>query len=222
VIKMLPEGKQVANINGSFKELVEFTGHIIAGILARGPDGEGYLLIEKGVPAIAQYNENGTDLKGNDAVIFYREQPFLEYTVSSYNESELREAITYSIRKKWLVDHKSLPSEVEKTLSEEEKLERILRQPGVIAVSSFFEGFPINSRGDGDFEHAAAIAEDLLRAGAKISDELGIGLLEQIILETPQGKCILAPFEDLYLVVLTSTDANLGMIRLAIKGVQKL
>ncbi|KAF1075580.1 hypothetical protein MKMG_01706 [Methanogenium sp. MK-MG] len=130
--------------------------------------------------------------------------------------------ITYSIRENWLVDHKSLPAEDETTLSNEEKLDRILRQPGVIAVSSFFEGFPINSRGDGDFEHAAAIAEDFLRAGAKISDDLGIGLLEQIILETPQGKCILAPFEDLYLVVLTSTDANLGLIRLAIKGVQKL
>lgn len=218
---MLPEGKQVANINGSFKELIEFTGQIIAGVSARGPDGEGYLLIEKGIPAIAQYNENGTDLKGNDAVIFFREQPFLEYTVSSYNGSELRDAITHSIRNKWLVDHKSLPAEEKNTLSEEEKLETILRQPGVTAVSSFFEGFPINSQGDGDFEHAAAIAEDLLRAGARISNDLGIGLLEQIILETPEGKCILAPFEDLYLVVLTSTDANLGLIRLAIKGVQK-
>ena len=221
MITMLPEGREVAKINGSFKELIEFTGQIIAGILARGPNGEGYLLIEKGNPAIAQYNENGTELKGNDAIIFFREQPYLEYTVSSYNESELREVITYSIRKKWLVDHKSLPAEENTLFSEEEKLDRILRQPGVIAVSSFFEGFPINSRGEGDFEHAAAIAEDLLRAGAKISEDLGIGLLEQIILETPEGKCILAPFEDLYLVVLTSTDANLGLIRLAIKGVQK-
>ena len=219
---MLPEGREVANLKGPFKELIEFTGQIIAGVSVRGSNGDGYLLIEKGVPAIAQYNENGMELKGNDAIVFMREHPFFEYTVSSYDESELREVITHSIRKNWLVDQKSLPEEKVTTLSEEEKLERILRQPGVIAVSSFFEGFPINSRGDGDFEHAAAIAEDLLRAGAKISDDLGIGLLEQIILETPQGKCILAPFEDLYLVVLTSTDANLGLIRLAIKGVQKL
>ncbi|WFN34761.1 roadblock/LC7 domain-containing protein [Methanogenium sp. S4BF] len=218
---MLPEGRQVAKLKGPFKELIEFTGQIIAGVSVLGSNGEGYLLIEKGIPAIAQYNENGMELRGNDAIIFLRGQPFFEYSVSSYDESELREVITYSIRKKWLVDHKSLPAEEVTTLSEEEKLERILRQPGVIAVSSFFEGFPINSRGDGDFEHAAAIAEDLLRAGAKISADLGIGLLEQIILETPQGKCILAPFEDLYLVVLTSTDANLGLIRLAIKGVQK-
>ena len=75
-------------------------------------------------------------------------------------------------------------------------------------------------QGDGDFEHVAAIAEDLLRAGAKISDDLEIGILEQIILETPEGKCILAPFGDLFLVALTETDANLGLIRLAIKGVQ--
>lgn len=217
---MLPEGRGVANFKGPYKELIEFTGEIIAGVSACGPNGEGYLLIEKGVPAIAQYNENGTELKGNDAVIFFREQPFFEYTVSSYTESELRTVITHSIRNKWLVDHKSLPDEDLTTLSDDEKLDQILRQPGVIAVSSFYEGFPVNSRGNGDFEHVAAIAEDLLRAGAKISDDLEIGLLEQIILETPEGKCILAPFGDLYLVVLTSTGANLGLIRLAIKGVQ--
>jgi len=219
---MLPEGREVANLKGSFKELIEFTGQIIAGVTLRGSNGEGYLLMENGVPAIAQYNENETELKGNDAILFFRDQPFFESAIYSYNEPELREIITQSIRNKWLVDHASLPDEEVTTLSEEEKLERILRQPGVIAVSSFFEGFPINSKGDGDFEHAAAIAEDLLRAGARISDDLGIGILEQIILETPQGKCILAPFEDLYLVVLTSTDANLGLIRLAIKGVQTL
>lgn len=217
---MLPEGKGVANLKGPFRELIEFTGQIIAGVTARGQNGEGYLLIEKGIPAIAWYNENGTEMKGNDAVIFFREQPFLEYSVSSYSESELREAITHSIKNNWLVDHKSLPDERETALSEDEKLQRILRQPGVIAVSSFYEGFPINSQGDGDFEHVAAIAEDLLRAGAKISDDLEIGILEQIILETPEGKCILAPFGDLFLVALTSTDANLGLIRLAMKGVQ--
>ncbi|WAI00740.1 roadblock/LC7 domain-containing protein [Methanogenium organophilum] len=217
---MLPEGRGVANLKGPYKELIEFTGEIIAGVSARGPNGEGYLLIEKGTPAVAQYNENGTDLRGNDAIIFFREQPHLEYTVSSYTESELRTVITHSIRNKWLVDYASLPDEDETALSEDEKLDRILRQPGVIAVSSFYEGFPVNSRGNGDFEHVAAIAEDLLRAGAKISDDLEIGLLEQIILETPEGKCILAPFGDLFLVVLTSTGANLGLIRLAIKGVQ--
>lgn len=220
MITMLPEGREVANIKGSFKELIEFTGQIIAGVTARGSNGEGYLLIENGVPAIAQYNENETELKGNDAIIFFRDQPFFEYTISHYNEPELREIITHAIQNKWLVDYKSLPDEEVAALSEEEKLERVLRQPGVIAVSSFYEGFPIISKGDGDFEHAAAIAEDLLRAGARISEDLGIGILEQIILETPQGKCILAPFGDLYLVVLTSTDANLGLIRLAIKGVQ--
>lgn len=220
--QMLPEGREVANLKGPFKELIEFTGQVIAGVRLRGTNGEGYILIENGVPAIAQYRDNGKELKGNDAVVFIRQQPFFEYTVSSYNEPELRDVITHSIQKKWLVDHASLPDEEVAVLSEEEKLERILRQPGVIAVSSFFEGFPINSKGDGDFEHAAAIAEDLLRAGARISDDLGIGILEQIILETPQGKCILAPFGDLYLVVLTSTDANLGLIRLAIKGVQTL
>ena len=61
---MLPEGRQVANLKGPFRELIEFTGQIIAGVTARGQNGEGYLLIEKGIPAIARYNENGTEMKG--------------------------------------------------------------------------------------------------------------------------------------------------------------
>ena len=217
---MLPEGRGVANLKGSYKELIEFTGEIIAGVCAHGQNGDGYLLIENGIPVIAQYNENETELRGNDAVIFFREQAYLECSIASYTESQLREVITHSIKNKWLVDQASLPVEYETPLTDDEKLDRILRQPGVIAVSSFYEGFPVNSRGNGDFEHVAAIAEDLLRAGANISDDLEIGLLEQIILETPEGKCILAPFGDLFLVVLTTTRANLGLIRLAIKGVQ--
>jgi predicted regulator of Ras-like GTPase activity (Roadblock/LC7/MglB family) len=217
---MLPEGRGIANLKGSYKELIEFTGEIIAGVYAHGQNGDGYLLIENGIPVIAQYNENETELRGNDAVVFFREQAYLECSIASYTESQLREVVTHAIQNKWLVDQATLPIEHDTPLTDDEKLDRILRQPGVIAVSSFYEGFPVNSRGDSDFEHVAAIAEDLLRAGATISDDLEIGLLEQIILETPEGKCILAPFGDLFLVVLTTTRANLGLIRLAIKGVQ--
>ena len=101
----------------------------------------------------------------------------------------------------------------------EEKLMAILRQRGVLVVSAFYEGFPVQSVGTGDFEYEAAIAEDLLRAGKKVAEDLGIGHLDQLTLETPEGKLIIAPYGDLSLLVYTTPDAHLGIIRLAIKGI---
>ena len=103
---------------------------------------------------------------------------------------------------------------------EEVKLQGIASQPGVVGVSAFYEGFPVISIGEGDFEQVAAISEDLLRAGVRIASDLQIGDLEQVILETPEGKLIIAPYGDLFLCVHTAADAHLGLIRLAIKGVQ--
>lgn len=106
-------------------------------------------------------------------------------------------------------------------LPDEAQLLKIRNQPGVIAVSAFFEGFPVQSVGDEDFEHVAALAEDFLRAGSKVACELGIGNVDQLILETSQNKCIIAPCGDLSLCVLTRSDAQLGLIRVLLRGIQK-
>jgi len=106
-------------------------------------------------------------------------------------------------------------------LPDEAQLLKIRNQPGVIAVSAFFEGFPVQSVGDEDFEHVAALAEDFLRAGSKVSCELGIGSVDQLILETAQNKCIIAPCGDLSLCVLARSDAQLGLIRVLLQGIQK-
>lgn len=106
-------------------------------------------------------------------------------------------------------------------LPDEAWLLKIRNQPGVIAVSAFFEGFPVQSVGDEDFEHVAALAEDFLRAGAKVACDLGIGNIDQLILETSQNKCIIAPCGDLSLCVLTRSDAQLGLIRVLLQGIQK-
>ena len=106
-------------------------------------------------------------------------------------------------------------------LPNEAWLLKIRNQPGVIAVSAFFEGFPVQSVGDEDFEHVAALAEDFMRAGAKVACELGIGEVDQLILETSQNKCIIAPCGDLSLCILTKADAQLGLIRVLLQGIQK-
>lgn len=106
-------------------------------------------------------------------------------------------------------------------LPDEALLLKICRQPGVIAVSAFFEGFPVQSVGEEDFEHVAALAEDFLRAGVKVASELGIGTVDQLILETSQNKCIIAPCGDLSLCVLTRSETQLGLIRVLLQGIQR-
>ena len=105
-------------------------------------------------------------------------------------------------------------------LLDETKMEKIMRQPGVIAVSVFQEGFAIQSVGKADFDQVAANAEDLLRAGTKIASDIHIGTLHQIILESAGGKLIISPYGDLNLCVFTDADANLGLIRVAIRSLQ--
>jgi predicted regulator of Ras-like GTPase activity (Roadblock/LC7/MglB family) len=118
-----------------------------------------------------------------------------------------------------------VPKKPEKPLREpplldERMIQKILKQPGVIAVSTFFEGFAVQSAGRADFEKVAANAEDLFRAGKKIAREIDIGPLNQIILETGKGKLVIAPYGDLNVCVFTEPDANLGLIRVAIKSMQ--
>jgi predicted regulator of Ras-like GTPase activity (Roadblock/LC7/MglB family) len=103
---------------------------------------------------------------------------------------------------------------------DQSKLKKILSQPGVIAVSAFFEGFPVQSIGDADFEHVAASAEDFMRAGVKIAEDMSAGPLEQMILETSANKFIIAPCGDLFLCVFTTADTQLGLIRVVLKSIQ--
>lgn len=103
---------------------------------------------------------------------------------------------------------------------DEGKLTKILSQPGVIAVSAFYEGFPVQSIGNADFEHVAATAEDFMRAGVKIARDMNAGPLEQMILETAENKFIVAPCGDLFLCVFTTADTQLGLIRVVLKSIQ--
>jgi predicted regulator of Ras-like GTPase activity (Roadblock/LC7/MglB family) len=136
-------------------------------------------------------------------------------------EAEIR--VPRPQRKK--VEITRVPKKPEKPLREpplidERMIQKILKQPGVIAVSTFFEGFAVQSAGRADFDQVAANAEDLFRAGKKIAREIDIGPLHQIIMETGKGKLVIAPHGDLNVCIFTEPDANLGLIRVAIKSMQ--
>lgn len=106
-------------------------------------------------------------------------------------------------------------------LLENTYLESIQRQPGVLAVLAFYEGFAVKFIGNGDFEKVAAVAEDFLRSGQKIVTDMNMGGLDLITLEAEGKKCIVAPYGDLCLCVITTGDVNLGLIRIMIRLLQE-
>jgi predicted regulator of Ras-like GTPase activity (Roadblock/LC7/MglB family) len=64
------------------------------------------------------------------------------------------------------------------------------------------------------------MAEDFMRAATKIAQEMKIGYPDQLILETANNKLIIAPCGDLFLCVVTTADAQLGLIRVILKSIQ--
>ncbi|MDD1706534.1 MAG: roadblock/LC7 domain-containing protein [Methanoregulaceae archaeon] len=107
-------------------------------------------------------------------------------------------------------------------LLDDKRLLGIQKQPGVIAVLAFYEGFPVKAVGSGDFEQVAAIAEDFLRAGEKITGDMRMGALRQIILEAGEKKCVIVPYGDLFLCLIAKSETNLGLIRVAIRNLQAM
>jgi predicted regulator of Ras-like GTPase activity (Roadblock/LC7/MglB family) len=231
---------------GFIRELMSFIG----AIEIETGSGHGFILTEKGKLISAYFSSDQGTFKGKEALSHMtmdsdgsEEQTF---SLRKYNPSEFSLAVRISGEENLLLSdapvdlpqetpaavpvHSATPETPVKTtpspavpsdLLDETRLRKIISQPGVIAVSAFFEGFPVQSIGDEDFEHVAASAEDFWRAGLKIAQEMKIGNLDQLILETAQNKFIIAPCGDLYLCILTTADAQLGLIRVVLKSIQK-
>ncbi len=196
--------------------------------------GHGFILTDHGRLIAAYFEDNNGRFRGKDALArlsLEGEGDDLPQTfrLRSYTPEEFNLAAQASRDESLLLAPESPVNsgQVAKTPAgapahlDEASLRKILDQPGVLAVSAFFEGFPVRSMGVADFEHVAASAEDFARAGTRVAQEMGIGPLDQLILETSRNKFIIAPCGDLYLCIFTRADAQLGLIRVILKSIQQ-
>jgi len=198
------------------------------GILEIASDpGEGFLLLDKGEIFAAYFKDLTGDFKGCEA---YRKIDVLppdawttlRLALWRYSQVELDEALKQCHEEGLLlIATKSGETFGERRPWNRQGLEKLLKLPGVLAVSTFNDGFPVEQLGDGDPDQLAAVAEDLLRAGSRVVKELRTGRFDQIILESGSRKLIVVPQEDLHIVVLTGEDANLGLIRITLRGLQQ-
>jgi len=235
----LPAGTVEGIITNPHKEglrqyLLTFRGLVEAETLS----GHGFILNDNGKLVGAYFKDSEGFFRGKSALLhmvmestgsFDSPQTF---NIRKYTEAEFTRAVQLCVEE-GLVINESVPlldshdfdektddiSEIAEIL-DENTLKKIKNLAGVIAVAAVFEGFSIQCIGNVDFEHVAASAEDLVRAGAKIARDLNIGSLDQMILETNENKFIVAPCGDLFLCVFTTADAHLGLIRVVLKNIQ--
>jgi predicted regulator of Ras-like GTPase activity (Roadblock/LC7/MglB family) len=240
----LPAGTDAGTITNLedetfFHELTTFRGAVDI----RTSSGTGFILVDQGRLQAAMFRTTTDSYPGRSALSFMImdsgvAEAVQKFHLRKYNDAEFARALKNCRGAGLLIVSQETPppatpsspvKTVEKTREtsgalpsflDQSKLKKILSQPGVIAVSAFFEGFPVQSMGDADFEHVAASAEDFMRAGVKIAEEMSGGPLEQMILETSENKFIIAPCGDLFLCVFTTADTQLGLIRVVLKSIQ--
>ncbi|MDD3856741.1 MAG: roadblock/LC7 domain-containing protein [Methanoculleus sp.] len=219
---MLPDGISLGRLQGPLSALASISPHFTGAVRVSETGGTGFVLIQAGKPYASAFENRskGLLLSGDEAYRYLFDRPSLESELIAYTAGETEVAREASREAGCLVTEGGAKPSSRIGSVDTSSLDQIARQPGVVAVSVFHEGFALQSLGSADFEQVAAVSEDLLRAGTRITGDMEMGDLSQVILETPAGKLIIAPYEDLSLCILTKPDANLGLIRLSIRGMQ--
>ena len=216
-----------------------FRGCIHVFRMEDGRSSEGFILIEDGNVLASAYNMLSTitlyQMNALERMLSLKDTRLKVFSFSEKDKSELLESYPDSvivgqtnggdIAEEVLeneVDEVSDDSLEKQAVPYESMLSTVLLLPGVVAAALVADGFPIFQKGEQqvDFEHIAVATEDIVRSGTRIATELQLGSTEQIILETPEYKAIIAPIDDMFLCVLAKADANLGLVRLSIKNVQ--
>jgi len=221
---------------GMLQALMVFTG----AIEIDSGSGRGFLLTRSGELVAAYFRNPQGICKGKPAVQFLMREVEAgaggaqqNIIMRAYGSSDFAEALALCTDGGLLIEPETNPGNAETlpvenpvparqspTPLDEAMLAKIASQPGVIAVSAFYEGFPVRSLGEGDFEHVAARAEDFLRAGSRIAEDMHMGQAEQLILETAERKVIIAPCGDLFICIIAQADVQLGLLRVLVKSLQ--
>jgi len=217
----LPDGTHIGYIANPLKEEdVQQIISLVGTIRISTAHGQGFILIDQGKLIGAMFSTGIKDYKGKHALEIINAGAPETMELRRFDDAEFKVAIDVCQAEGLQLEENGTRPDIPDLL-DENKLKKILKQPGVIAVSAFSEGFAVYSLGKADFDQVAAMAEDLLRAGMKIASDIKMGNIDQIILETGLGKLIIAPYGDLYLCVYTAPDANIGLIRMTIKILQE-
>ncbi len=226
----IPDGSLVAETDRPLPEVLKAYGRDFRGCIRvekgenRG-SSEGFILVEYGNVLASAFSTMGITLyqmNALDRMMSLKDVQLKVYSISEEERSRIvglyPDSVIGDLPPK--AEYHEAQAEPEE-LSYDVVLSTVTQLPGVVAAALVQDGLPIYQQGQQvDFEHIAVATEDMVRSGTKIATELQLGSAEQIILETPYNKVVIAPIADMFLCVLTAADANLGLIRLSIRNAQ--
>jgi len=233
------EGRVIINPQkeGMLQSLMAFTG----AIEIDSGQGRGFLLTRNGELVAAYFKNPQGVYRGITAVQHLMGAPDAgigipqqNFIMRAYGSKDFAEALDLCTQGGLLIEKEAEPERTDGDILEmppdtprqsspsldEATLTKIATQSGVIAVSAFYEGFPVRSLGEEDFEHVAARAEDFMRAGTQIAADMHLGQPDQLILETAERKIIIAPCGDLFICIIARADVQLGLLRVLLKSLQ--
>jgi predicted regulator of Ras-like GTPase activity (Roadblock/LC7/MglB family) len=229
----IPDGSFVAETDSPLPEVLKDYGHDFRGCI-RVEKGEnsrpsqGFILMEDGNVLASAFATLGITLYQMNALDRMMSLKDARLKIYSYSEEEKSmvfdtypDSVIGDLPQKTDVIEEAPAAPEPSRISYDVLLSTVTQLPGVMAAAMVLDGLPIYQQGQHvDFEHIAVATEDMVRSGTKIATELQLGSAEQIILETPSNKVVIAPINDMFLCVLTAAEANLGLIRLSIKNAQ--
>lgn len=225
----LPDGRLVAESTATVADLLKEYGQHFKGCICvyrqeQGPGKAGYILMDNGTVLAASLASQGVNLYQLNALQRMMTLKGIRSEMIELSDNELQTFISEAPEAAINATPGALKKRAHPIAKEKAEYDHILSLltslPGVGAAALVADGLPVFQQGEADFEHIAAATEDMLRAGSRIAGELQLGTTDEIILETPGYKAIIAPVSDMLLCVLAKGDTNLGLIRMNIKNMQ--
>ncbi|MGA9139129.1 MAG: roadblock/LC7 domain-containing protein [Methanocella sp.] len=225
----LADGRPVAESTATVADLLkdysqQFKGCVYVYRHEQGPGSAGYILLDNGTVLAASLSSQGINLHQLNALHRMMALEDVRSKIVELSDDEIRTIIQENpesaINAAPAAPKRQTPSIAKEKAEYDQILSLLTSLPGVVAAALVADGLPVFQHGDADFEHIAAATEDMIRAGSRITGELQLGAADEIILETPGYKAIIAPVSDMLLCVLTKGEANLGLIRLNIRNTQ--
>ena len=140
---MLPDGVSLGRLQGPLGGLASISPGFTGAVRISGSGGVGFVLLQGGDPYAAAFEATGESqpLNGYEAYRYLLDQPMLAYELIAYTSGETGIARAVSEKAGCLMGEGGVGPAV--PLSPDAGyLERIARQPGVIAVSAFHEVCP--------------------------------------------------------------------------------
>ena len=226
----LQDGSRVAESTAPIADLLKDFGQGFKGCIyvyrpEPGPGSEGFILIADGKVLAAMLSSQGINLYRLDALHRMMSLEGIRSKIVELTDGQIQTAITEAPDAAIIAESAAQGKQPQPVPKEKAEYDHILSLvtslPGVAAAAFVADGLPVFQQGNADFEHIAAATEDMVRTGGRIAGELQLGAAEQIIIETPGYKVIIAPVSDMFLCVLARRETNLGLIRLNIRNMQE-